>query len=762
MDYLNWHYNGSQTSTKLGVQGYSHMAREIMDALTNLDVDLNTLAETAVYHSIPWSGFSMYPGQRKGICSMWEMTYLPPSISAGLLNFDFAITPSTHSANLFRDWVPEVYVVGCGIEPNTFYPSPNPSDDTFTVLSSATNIRKGATELAEAFTKADLPNSRLILKGTRKYVAETPNITVLDQFIPDVRDLYWNADLYVSMCFSEDTQALTPTGPKGCDELSVGDLVWTLNPGTRELEACPVEKIFLQEYSGPMVHFDNQQLDLLVTPNHRIYYTPSWDKDRLNVRNASKFVGKHSQYHFPTTARWEGRLDEFIHVDELLPEEAVEPEGRTCTIEDCRRKLYAKGMCNRHYQRNLKWGDPIYCEHHMLHDKLPVRPLLRFLGWYIAEGSTYESSMIAISNCDPDALKEIAVLAEALGLTAHIRRSRGRPDGIQLSSRPLNSILRQCGRGAKQKRIPRWALTFAPHLLHELYEGLLAGDGTRKGNHVSLYTSSDGLKDDFVELCLKLGFSTKAHHRKQGSRQLEGRTLPATTNWQIGVREEFVHGTVKPHRSVQVVPYKGRVWCVQTRNGTVFTQRNGLVVASGNSRGEGWDLIAWEALACGVPTIVPAHTAYLDWGHLAQGWLRDRVVENSIIMGMRDMGDWQVMDVDEAVDVLRWAYEHREKLREQARESSEIIRSEHTWQHRAQEIVNHLRPLRPLTDPGDPEHVRSLVWVRGLKFLSHYDVGGFASGPVKPDTEYRLPAEVARVLDEAGYVETLGPAIPNR
>lgn len=31
---------------------------------------------------------------------------------------------------------------------------------------------------------------------------------------------------------------------------------------------------------------------------------------------------------------------------------------KTCTIGECEREIYARGMCSIHYQRNLKYGDP--------------------------------------------------------------------------------------------------------------------------------------------------------------------------------------------------------------------------------------------------------------------------------------------------------------------------------------------------------------------------------------------------------------------
>lgn len=44
---------------------------------------------------------------------------------------------------------------------------------------------------------------------------------------------------------------------------------------------------------------------------------------------------------------------------------------RTCTLEDCARPLYAKGLCRIHYGRKLRHGDPLRTKHQWGINKVP-------------------------------------------------------------------------------------------------------------------------------------------------------------------------------------------------------------------------------------------------------------------------------------------------------------------------------------------------------------------------------------------------------
>ena len=87
-------------------------------------------------------------------------------------------------------------------------------------------------------------------------------------------------------CYDSKTRALTKDGLKKYNELKNGDIVFTLNEKTKKVEEQKVEKVLIQNYSGEMIKFDNKRINLLTTPNHRIY------KSDMNVLEAGDCINK--------------------------------------------------------------------------------------------------------------------------------------------------------------------------------------------------------------------------------------------------------------------------------------------------------------------------------------------------------------------------------------------------------------------------------------------------------------------------------------
>ena len=90
-------------------------------------------------------------------------------------------------------------------------------------------------------------------------------------------------------CYDEKTRALTPNGLKKYNELKIGDLVFSLNPVTQEIELKPIEKVITQSYDGKMIRFKNKRIDLLVTPNHNMFFLNT-SKNKLLIQSATEMA----------------------------------------------------------------------------------------------------------------------------------------------------------------------------------------------------------------------------------------------------------------------------------------------------------------------------------------------------------------------------------------------------------------------------------------------------------------------------------------
>lgn len=170
------------------------------------------------------------------------------------------------------------------------------------------------------------------------------------------------------------------------------------------------------------------------------------------------------------------------------------------------------------------------------------------------------------------------------------------------------------------------------------------------------------------------------------------------------------------------------------------------------SRGEGWDLIAFEALACGTVTIVPEHTGYLDWMHLAQGTLKQFQPQPSLVTGFGPSGDWQVQEASEIANAIKRVYKNFPAYADKAYDSAKLMAEQWTWQQSAEKLVAALGSLPPLNSFGSKAIHEPLVKVTCVRDHTHFEIGPFVGGPLKEGAKYKFPAEVARVLEDAGYV----------
>jgi len=106
-------------------------------------------------------------------------------------------------------------------------------------------------------------------------------------------------------CYDKKTEILTNKGWKLFKDLDNNEIVATLNPTTQELEYQQIEARQIYDYDGLLWHYQLRDIDLLVTPNHRLYIKPyqknkGWElvkADEINIKNFS----------FKKDAKWEGK-----------------------------------------------------------------------------------------------------------------------------------------------------------------------------------------------------------------------------------------------------------------------------------------------------------------------------------------------------------------------------------------------------------------------------------------------------------------------
>jgi len=357
----------------------------------------------------------------------------------------------------------------------------------------------------------------------------------------DVDALMWHpsGSSAYAMCLSEDSQILTRRGWATPQDISLSDEVLTLNPETGTMEYQHPEELFIQDYRGPMISFEGRAFEALVTPDHDLWINTYSHKTELNgwsKKPAGEVAEEYSRQKY--VMKQDG-----IWIGNEPSEFYVEPK-------------------TRYTSPNLK---------HI--GSVPIKPFLRFLGWWISEGNFGAChKRIDITQKDEHNTQDILAACRDIGLNPKCYRKYQDNDinRICVHSVELAEWMeKNAGRGSYNKRVPDFIKGLSPALIEEFLDTLFRGDGSwREGKCVLYTTVSEDLANDVQELLLKTGRAGTVR-RTTGNRII------------VGIQDCSQLPSLCEQPTTQ--EYEGKVWCVRVPNGIVYTRRNGKPVWTGNS-----------------------------------------------------------------------------------------------------------------------------------------------------------------------------------
>jgi len=375
-------------------------------------------------------------------------------------------------------------------------------------------------------------------------------------------------------CYDETTRALTRNGFKNFWEISEGDKVLSLNPATGQIEEKGVQGVVVQEYRGDMVHFKSNRIDLLVTPNHRMMFSPADHPESILIQRADTLANRASTY--VPRGSWQGvdkgalslqDLGEFATPDifyvagvfigdGFLATQRQERPNKTGLSRDEYLKR-ARDSRGRFYSTG-KIGSigTCTCICHRIFFDVPERDKAR---------------------------PRLEGTLDRLGIewSAHSGRAG---QHIYFSSESWSRFFEQFGVGFANKSIPDWMLDYNVKYLRSLFDGLIDSDGTySNGNGPIFTTSSSRLLEGICELAVKLGLHPRFNVRKTEQTVLSsGRTITATApafvvhfrRQNIGIDKDVA----------RIAPYSGKVWCLKVEDNRNFiVERRGVMTFCGNT-----------------------------------------------------------------------------------------------------------------------------------------------------------------------------------
>jgi thymidylate synthase ThyX len=362
-------------------------------------------------------------------------------------------------------------------------------------------------------------------------------------------------------CYDAETEVLTEDGWKRWPDVDGSEMFATVNPANDRLEYQRATEHFVGDYEGDMYRIRSEQVDLLVTPNHRMWVKAhdtqanKRGEEPYRVRLANEIFGKRVAYQ--KTAQWCGQ------------------ESGTVTIPGTKR-IY-----------QLRKGGTETTRHY-IGSEFPLVEFAQFLGHWLAEGSINGHQIVIAQNRGAK-LEEIAENIQAMGLKTYAPATGH--GAVRTQQVALRDSLAECGRKAHEKRIPAYVHDWGPEILKVFLEAYADGDGSRRRDctHTVIYTASPGMADDLQILAIKAGWS--ANIRVDDRTGLE-RVMPsgqrfknARPSYIVSLVKTRIHPLVNHNgaKNDSWVPYKGKVYCVKVPNGLLIVRRNGKPVVSGNT-----------------------------------------------------------------------------------------------------------------------------------------------------------------------------------
>ena len=381
--------------------------------------------------------------------------------------------------------------------------------------------------------------------------------------IPEIGDKF--------SCYSPDTDILTSRGWIPFPELTSNDKVATLVNETTMAYTTPFE-VVSYDYKGNMYKVESNQVNLLVTPNHRMY---------VGNREGNNFGFKLAEECYSKRWTYKKNIENYIPSDKhpLLSyirdgQEMKEPQAFILKGDD-------------------KTDDII----------ININDWLMLFGIWIAEGCISGGSVRYAAHKE-----RVRNELDRIGVSSNIKFGLckdSKDDKDYNSYRIYGKIYMRyfepLSVGAVHKSLPNWTWSLTPEQCRTLINGMMLGDGHTMANGTRRYdTSSVQLANDFQRLCLHAGYSSNiilkyaAGHEavvKQAGR--EGEIIRSTADaFRLTIIEKqntpLVNKNITAkgeNRHDSWEPYDGKVYCCKVEGpGAIYVRRNKMPVWSGNSR----------------------------------------------------------------------------------------------------------------------------------------------------------------------------------
>lgn len=353
-------------------------------------------------------------------------------------------------------------------------------------------------------------------------------------------------------CTDELTSVLTEEGWKSVKDVTKKDKVATLQNG--EIVYDYPLNTFEYDYTGKMYKLVSQQLDMFVTPNHKLFIKKRNQKAFELVR-ADETFGKRVSH--KKNGDWT-KTDQNVFTIDQIDDGEYYPEVSYSVNDWC----YLLGI----------W----YAE-----------------GW--ASGKTNYGA-VTISANKPRVYSKLTELLQKMNITYSYHESSKK---LSIYNKQLYAHFKPLSVGAPYKTLPSYVWNFSKEECKCLLHGMLLGDGSKSSGSITwvYWTSSFKLAEDVQRLALHCGWSANVNlpdGRKAGGQMAmkDGRIITTNfDNYKVTIvttkNEPTVnHGHIHQQhaQTEEWVDFDDKVYCIEVPGNVFYAKRNGKPYWTGNSR----------------------------------------------------------------------------------------------------------------------------------------------------------------------------------
>jgi len=324
-------------------------------------------------------------------------------------------------------------------------------------------------------------------------------------------------------CYTPEHEVLTSEGWKSITKITKQDKVATLIDG-HTLEYTNPTDIQEYDYDGDMYCIKSDQVDLMVTPNHRMYVG---DREGCNfkIELAEDCYGKVISYKknvkYTTLTERTGFIDH--ETEEFI--------------------LPADGNLDEKHLSLMLW--------------------VQLYGMWITKGCVFGDNVTIITN--KEKIKEICN-------TMGFEIKKYNTCEYNLIDKRLVKYLESQSMKSNTKYLPKWVWELKPEFCRELVDSMMLDNSTKRHNTKKHDTSSIKLANDFQRLCLHAGYSCNI-------------TKCRDTYSMTVIKDQDTHLVNINEQEDSLIEYTGKVHCCTVNgDGVIYVRRNKIPVWCGNSR----------------------------------------------------------------------------------------------------------------------------------------------------------------------------------